>query len=139
MTFSEHLKKGLERAKSAVRNHTLIRALLDKFVSEVSRESGRGLQVVPFSAPLEPEDQRRHLRPSWQKEILDVTLLQSGGMRTVLLRVTKSPEGFPVEVAYADQLVWCVDETELESCLGAALENGQVASLLQPEQVTAAG
>ncbi len=139
MTFSEHLQKGLEQARAAVKAHRAISALLNQFVSEVNQATHKDLRLEHARVPADPDDQRRHLKPSWQRDFTDVVLFGAGQAKTVLIRVTKAPAGFPAELAYADELVWCVDEGELESSLGRALENPQVASLLQPEQVTAAG
>lgn len=140
MTFSEHLKKGLEKARAAATANARIDAVLLQFRQELSSTTGltqqKGLRSDRAGAPaLAPH---RQLTPSWSAET-DEFILSSGGARSLVCMLTRSTDGFPVELVYADQVVWCRTEEDLRAALGDMLENAKIAAMLQPQALAAAG
>ncbi|MDX2014723.1 MAG: hypothetical protein SFW67_31285 [Myxococcaceae bacterium] len=142
MTFNDHLKKGLERAREARLVNARIDDVLQRFVEEVrgdvslDRQPGRRTDRpgVPSFDP------GRRIIPSWS--ILTDEFFLRGGTaspRELVCVVSRSNSGFPVELAYADQTVWCESEADLEEALGEMLEHPRVATMLFPQQVAANG
>jgi hypothetical protein len=143
MTYVEHLRKGFEKARAASATNQRITQLLNDFVNEVRREPSLSgwleLQKGQRSErrgqpPIAPS--RVGLVPSWLEEA-DELILKRPHDRLLVCLVTRSVDGFPVELTYADQVVWCRSEDDLKLGLSYMLENAKIASLLQPPEIEA--
>ncbi|MCU0697193.1 MAG: hypothetical protein MUC96_11735 [Myxococcaceae bacterium] len=141
MTFDDHLKKGLARAREARSVNAQIDAVLQRFAAEVrgdvplDRQEGRRSDrpgVPTFDAG-------RRIVPSWSIRTDEFFLRGGTGPRELLCVVSRADSGFPVELAYADQTVWCESEADLEEALGEMLEHPRIATMLFPQQVAANG
>jgi hypothetical protein len=137
MTFAEHLKKGIEKARSAREANDRISAILTEFRREVggglTHQSGSNEDRAPVQIA-----EHRNLKVSWATST-DEFIAHVDGERRLVFLVIRSVDGFPVQLLYADQLVWCRTEDELRSALGEMLENAKIAEWLKPQDVAANG
>ncbi|MDP3238689.1 MAG: hypothetical protein Q8S33_17420 [Myxococcales bacterium] len=140
MTFSEHQKRGLEKARAARVVNEAIDGVLQMFRDEVqsdlplSRQKGQRVDRVGVPSI----DPRRTVVPSWAIET-DEFILGNRPNASLLCVITRSVDGFPVELVYADQVVWCRTVEDLEGALGDMLENAKIAAMLKPKELAVAG
>lgn len=140
MTYGEHLKKGVERARAAALANERIDEILNEFRRDVGAASGKSLQlqkgVIQERADRPSIGNRSGIVPSWVTDSQEL-ILGASPTRVVLCLVSRSVDGFPVELVYADQVAWCRSEDDLKLGLSKMLENPKIAALLQPEALVA--
>jgi len=136
MTFGDHLKKGVEKARAALVANNRVDVVLNQFSAKVGLPHQKGRRDDRAGAP--PIAPHRHLTPSWSTET-DEFILGAGMDRKLVCLVTRSVDGFPVELVYADQGAGCRTEEDRREARGAMLENAKIEALLVPTEVAAAG
>jgi hypothetical protein len=134
--FQVAYEEGIRAFQDATRAKAEIDAVLLEFSNQVHRASEGGVErvtgvqsMVPMSAALLHAAAKAQVDPPTRQKQALVAVGKGGSRSSPICEIQISPEGYPVRLSYADNVVFCHDKASLEVGLVNLLKHPETGAI----------